>query len=71
MTKKTYLCQKCGKRPQAPMGWFLCWECEALWDAEATIAAAQRMLTEGQRKLERAREMLRQAEQAEQSEAQP
>jgi hypothetical protein len=63
MSKKVYLCTKCGKRPQAPNGWFLCWECEALWDAECTIAAAQRMLTEGQRKLENAHEMLRKAEQ--------
>ena len=66
--KKTYLCTKCGKRPQAPMGWFLCWECEALWDAERTIAAAQRMLKDGQRKLEYARAMLRKAEQQEEGE---
>jgi hypothetical protein len=60
--QKVHLCTECGKRPQAPLGWFLCWECEALWDAQRTIRAGENLLAEGRRKLAYAQDLLAKAE---------
>jgi predicted ATP-dependent serine protease len=64
-TKKVYLCTECHKRPQAPLGWFMCWECEALWHAQRTLLAAEEMRQRGEELLANARALLAAAEERE------
>lgn len=44
MKPQPALCIECGKYPQAPNGWTLCWACEAEWDAHRTETAARNAL---------------------------